>query len=382
MKPFKFHNPGRLVFGQGAIKNIANELNTLSAKRPILVTDEGLAPTPIVASVKDALSKVLAAEFTGVVPDTGIEIIDQAVKVAREAGADSVVSVGGGSSMDTAKGIAAMLTSEADSIKDLVGFFKLKQLPAPHLAVPTTAGTGSECTSMAVIKDRAAGRKLYIVDQKLIPPVGVLDPELTRTMPREVTAGTGMDAMTHAAEALMSTNAMPPADALAFHAISLIAKSLPRAVEQGDDLEARGMMLVASAEAGQAFQNAYVGVVHALAHALGGLFGVPHGLANGMLLWIGMEYNAQAAPERVAMIGRAMGIPAANNDQEDAAAAAQAVRELAAKIGIPARLSEAGVDPSRLSEAAALALSDAALYTNPVKPKDAGELMELYQRLL
>jgi len=382
MKPFKFHNPGRLVFGQGAIKNIANELNTLSAKRPILVTDEGLAPTPIVASVKDALSKVLAAEFTGVVPDTGIEIIDQAVKVAREAGADSVVSVGGGSSMDTAKGIAAMLTSEADSIKDLVGFFKLKQLPAPHLAVPTTEGTGSECTSMAVVKDRAEGKKLLIIDPRLIPQVGILDPELTTSMPKEVTAGTGMDAMTHAAESVMSTSAMPPADALALHAISLIVEYLPRAIDKGDDIEARGMMLIASAEAGQAFQNAYVGIVHAMAHALGGIFGVPHGKGNGMLLWLGMEYNAATVPEKVAMIGKAMGKTMTGKGEEDAGSAIDAMREFAKTVGMPEKIADAGVDTSRLADAAALALADPALATNPRKPESAKELEEIYKRLV
>lgn len=376
MKPFTFQNPGKLVFGQGAVKSVGNELMALGAKRPILVTDETLVKTEMVASVREALGQSLAAEFSGVVPDTGIEIVDEAVKVARDANADSVVSVGGGSSMDTAKGVAAMLTSDAASVREIIGFFKLKKMPAPHIAVPTTAGTGSEVTSMSVIKDRAANKKLYLIDPKLIPQVGILDPELTVSMPKGVTAGTGMDAMTHAAESVMSTNTMLPADALALHAISLITEYLPVAVENGDDIEARGMMLIASAEAGQAFQNTYVGIVHALAHALGGIFGVPHGLGNGMLLWLGMEFNAEAVPDRVATIGKAMGV------KQEAAAAIEAMRNLAIKVGIPQKLADAGVDTSRIPEIAALAVSDSALATNPRKPKDAAELEKIYKRLL
>jgi alcohol dehydrogenase len=326
-------------------------------------------------NVRDALGDGLAVQFTGVVPDTGIDIIDEAANLARESGADSVVSVGGGSSIDTAKAVAAMLGTEAGSVRNVIGFSKLKQKPAPHVAIPTTAGTGSESTCMAVIKDREAGKKL-------IPDAGILDPLLSVTMPRGVTASTGMDAMTHAAESIMSKRATPPTDALALHAVSLITKHLPRAVENGDDLEARGMMLVASNLAGQAFQNALVGVVHAMAHALGGIVGVPHGLANGILLWVGMEYNAGAAPDRVAMIGKAMGMVMSGDAGRDAALSVEGVKLFSKKIGIPERLRNAGVDDSCLAEVAALALDDPALSTNPRKPEEPAEIEALFKKCM
>jgi alcohol dehydrogenase class IV len=191
-----------------------------------------------------------------------------------------------------------------------------------------------------------------------------------------------MDALTHAAEAIMSTKAMPPSDALALHAIKLIRDNLLRAVENGGDLEARSAMLVAAAEAGQAFQNAFVGVVHALAHALGGLLGVPHGLANAIMLWAGMEYNAPASAQRVALVGQAMGVKRSGDDQADAAAAVAAMREFTRKLGLPERLSELGVTAGRIEQCAELALADAALFTNPRRPQDASELLELYKKCM
>jgi alcohol dehydrogenase len=382
MKPFNFHNPGKLVFGEGASRNAATELLALNATRPVLITDETMAGSKGVEEVRASLGEALVAQFTEVVPDTGFEIIDEAAEIAREARADSVISIGGGSSIDTAKAVAAMLGTGVTRVSEIIGFYKLAKRPVPHVVIPTTAGTGSECTSMAVIKDRANNKKVLLMDQKLIPDVGILDPVLAATMPKGVTAATGMDAMTHAAEAIMSKRGIPIADALALHAISLIKANLPLAGTKGDDLEARGLMLIAAAEAGQAFQNAYVGVVHAMAHALGGLVGVPHGLANGILLWVGMEYNAEAVPEKVARIGQAMGISMSGNVKDDAAASVKAMRDFAAEVGIPLRLKNAGVDDSCLAAAAALALADAAMFSNPRKPKNPKEIEELFRRCL
>ncbi len=383
MKPFTFHNPGKLVFGEGsAKKRVKKELNKLGASRPVLVTDETISASEMVETVKDALGDSMAALFNGVVPDTGIDIIDKAAEIAREDEADSVVSVGGGSSIDTAKAVASILGSQADSVREIIGFNKLANSPAPHVAIPTTAGTGSECTSMAMVKDRQGGKKLVIMDQKLIPQVGILDPTFTRTMPKGVTAATGMDALTHAVEAIVSTNSMPPADALAMQAISVIHRFLPKAFEDPEDMEARSMMLVASAEAGQAFQNAYVGIVHAMAHALGGIVGLPHGLANGILLPVGMEYNAYTVPEKVALVGSAMGIEGSGDPAADARETIKAVQELAAKVGIPDRLRNAGVDPECVEQASAFAMVDPALFTNPRQPKDSKEMEDLFAKCM
>jgi len=382
MKPFVFHNPGKMVFGQGSADRLDRELGKLGAKKPLIVTDEIIAGSEMVEKVQSVLGDGVAGTFTGVAPDSGIEIIDEASKFAREEGADSVVSVGGGSSIDTGKAVAAMLSSGADTVADIIGFNKLKAPPAPHIAVPTTAGTGSECTSMAVIKDRQQGKKLILMDRKLIPPVGILDPAFTVSMPKNITAATGMDAMTHAAEAVMSVNAMPPSDALAFHAIAAITKYLPRAYQDGNDMEARSMMLVAASEAGQAFQNALVGVVHAMAHALGGIAGVPHGLANGILLSIGMQYNAESVPERVAMIGAAMGAGKSGDAKKDAGEAVRLMEEFVERVGIPRRLALAGVELDCIADLAALALADPAMSTNPRKPESAEELEALFKRRL
>jgi len=381
MRSFIFHNPGRLVFGKGAVeKRLARELSDLGGSRAFVVSDKALSKSEMIERVKAALGDKLVGFFSGVEPDPGIEIIDRAAAEARAVEADCVVSVGGGSSIDTGKAVAALVASGTASVRELIGFAKLSRRPALHLALPTTAGTGSECTSMSVLKDREAGKKVLILDPRLVPDLGLLDPTLTLGLPPRLTAATGMDAMTHAAEAIMSIKAMPPADALALHAVSAITEHLPRVIEDGADLEARGMMLIAAAEAGQAFTNAYVGVVHALAHALGGMFGVPHGEANAMLLWVGMEFNASVVPERVALIGKAMGIEPSGDAARDADRAVAAMREFTVKTGLPLKLGDYGVDQERLSELSALALSDTSLGTSPRKPESAKELEELYRK--
>jgi len=383
MQKFNFHNPGRMVFGENsAVKRAGKELDALGCSRVMLVTDGPLSETDMIETIKEALSERLVAVFDQVVPDTGVDVVGSAVKTARRETVDSVISVGGGSSIDTAKAVAAALTHDEEAVRDLIGFNKLKNKPAPHIAVPTTAGTGSECTSMAMIKDREKGKKLVLLDDKLIPEVAILDPVLTVGLPPNLTASTGMDAMTHAAEAIMSTRAMPPADALALHSVRMIMKNLPRALQDGSDLNARGAMLVASSCAGQAFQNAYVGIVHAMAHALGGMFGVPHGLANAIMLAVGMEYNSEAAPQKVAMIGEAMKVSSTGDVKEDAQKAIIAMREFASSLGIPLKLSDAGVDGSGLDECAQLALKDPSIYTNPKMPEDAEAIKDLLQKCL
>lgn len=376
---FVFHNPGKLVFGAGAVKNVTKELTALGAKRAMVVTDESLAGSPLVAAVKSALGAQLAGVFDRVVPDSGVDLVNAGAARARELNADAVVSVGGGSSIDTAKAIAVLMKKGASDIRPFLGYFKVKEPTARHLAIPTTAGTGSECTSMALLKDQEKQVKVLMLDNHLIPAVGILDPELLLGLPPLLTAATGMDAMTHAVEAMISTNHMPPADALAAHAIGLLLEYLPRAVQNGSDLTARAMTLIASAEAGQAFQNAYVGVVHALAHALGGMFGVPHGIANAMFLAEGMAYNLPAAEPRLAAVARAMGIPPSPDPRHDGEAAISRMREFHRALGLPQRLSELKVDPARLEDCAKSALADPSLSTNPRRPSGHLELLQIYR---
>jgi alcohol dehydrogenase len=379
---FTFSSPGKLVYGKGAIQKAGEEISAVGGKRVMLVTDEGLSSSPVVVSVKEMLGTSLAAVFDTVVPDSGIEVVNEGAAVARKHGVDSIVSVGGGSPMDTAKGIAVLIVKQSDDISGHLGFFTVGADVVPHVAIPTTAGTGSECTAVAVIKDRKEGVKRFVLDNHIVPRVAILDPETLVTLPPGLTASTGMDAMTHAVEAMVSTMHMPPADALAAHAISLLMEYLPGAVAKGDDLEARGNTLVASHLAGRAFQNTGVGVTHSVAHALGGKFGVPHGVGNALLLAPCMEYNIPAAAPRLAAVARAMGIPPSGDDEADARAAVEKMGEFNRKIGLDRRLSDVGVKEEGLEECAALAMADACLMTNPRKPEGPQELLEVYRKIL
>ncbi|MCP4622224.1 MAG: iron-containing alcohol dehydrogenase, partial [bacterium] len=329
-----------------------------------------------------ALGDKLAVVFDKVVPDSDPKIVNLGASIAREHNVDGIVSVGGGSSIDTAKAIAVLILKDSDDILEHMKTFKVGQDVLPHVAIPTTAGTGSECTGFAIVKDHQKGVKLLLMDDHIIPPVAILDPELLVSLPPKITAGTGMDALTHAIEAILSTKHMPPTDALAASAIDLVMQYLPRAVDNGKDLEARGQMQIASAMAGQAFQNAYVGVVHALAHAIGGKYGVPHGLGNALMLAPGMEYNLPACTPRFMVIARAMGITPSSDQTQDAHTVIERIRELNKKIGLDMSLSEAGVKAEGLQECAEMALVDASIATNPKKAEGPEELVEIYKSVL
>jgi alcohol dehydrogenase class IV len=374
---FRFHNPGRIVFGEGSAGRAGRELAGLGASRACLVTDSGLFDSEMVKTVKASLGEMLACVF-----DTAHELVNRGAALAMEAGADSVVSVGGGSSMDTAKAVAVLLARKETDIRPYIGLFKVGAKVVPHIAIPTTAGTGSECTYVSVIKDRERNVKELLVDNSIIPPLAILDPEMTVSMPPGLTAGTGMDAITHAIEAMVSANHMPPADAFASHAIALLVENIPRAYKDGSDINARSMNLIAASEAGMAFQNALVGVVHAMAHALGGQFGVPHGLANALLLAEGMTYNLEAATDRLALVARAMGIAPTGDDMKDAKAGIERVRSLTRELEIPQKLSEVGVREDGLEECAKLALADGSMLTNPRRPAGPEEIIEVYRRIL
>jgi len=375
---FVFSAPTRIVYGEGTAAEAGIEMAALGGKRPLLVTDAGVRAAGLVDGVLQALGKSCAGVFDEVPQDTGVHVVERAAEAARAAGADGVISLGGGSVLDTAKGLALLLT-EGGRLSDYQGFQMLSRRQAFHVAIPTTAGTGSEATFVAVIKDHQARAKVLLFDYHLAPDVAILDPRLLASLPARITAFTGMDALTHAVESLHSQQAEPFTDALALHAIRLIADSLPACVRQGRDLRARGQMLVAATLAGQAFTNAMVCVIHALAHTLGGRLGVPHGLANAILLPYGMEYNlAQAAP-RYALAAEALGVRRPGLGAEEAArAAVQAVRSLSAGIGLPARLREAGVPREALAEVAEASLSDGSIVYNP-RPADAASLTELLQ---
>jgi alcohol dehydrogenase class IV len=375
---FVFSAPTRIVYGEGTAAEAGIEMSALGGRRPLLVTDAGVRAAGLVDGVLKALGKSCAGVFDEVPQDTGVHVVERAAEAARAAGADGVISLGGGSVLDTAKGLALLLT-EGGRLADYQGFQMLSRRQAFHVAIPTTAGTGSEVTFAALIKDHQARTKILLFDAHLAPDVAILDPALLASLPPRITAFTGMDALTHAVEAVHSLQAEPFSDALALHAVRLIAGYLPVCVLRGRDLEARGRLLVAAALAGQAFTNAMVGAVHALAHTLGGRFGVPHGLANAILLPFGMEYNLGHSAARYALVAEALGLRRAGGSDEQAArAAVKAVRELSARVGLPARLREAGVPREALAEIAEASLSDGSIVYNP-RPADAASLTELLE---
>ncbi|MFY9411929.1 MAG: iron-containing alcohol dehydrogenase [Dethiobacteria bacterium] len=376
---FIYYNPTKIIFGEGSIKEIGIEVEALGGTRAVVVTDRGVVEAGLAGEVEEALGRKYVGTFDGAVQDSGFHIVNEGAKFAREAGADTIVSVGGGSSIDTAKGISILL-KEGGQMQDYSGFQLLSRPQTPHIAVPTTAGTGSEATYAAVVKDWENNEKILFCDNHIIPRVAILDPLLTAGLPPPLTASTGIDALTHAIEALHALQAEPIADAMALQAIRLIAAYLPRCVANGDDLFARGQQQIAALMAGVAFSNAQLGLVHAMAHSLGALFNVPHGLANSLLLPHVMLYNLESCAERYLLVAEAMGLATAGLDEEGAARlAVNAVQELTRKIGLPQRLREAGVPEEGLAEAAELSLSDGSIIYNPRPVFEADEVLALFR---
>ncbi len=379
---FVFRLPTKIVFGPGAAKEIGMEVDEFKRTKALIVTDRDLIKTDLIQVVRNALGSRCAGVFSDVTPDTGVHIVNAGAEYGRAVGADILVSVGGGSTIDTAKGMAICLT-KGGKLEDHVGLNFLDGPIMPHIAIPTTAGTGSEVTYAAVIKDHEQKRKLLFADNYLVPNVAILDPKMTTGMPKRLTAATGMDALSHCIEALHSMQREPIADALAFHGIRMIREFLPKAVEDGEDLIARGQMLIAATLAGAAFSNSQLGIVHALAHPVGAKFGVPHGVANSILLPHCILYNLDACPDLYARIAQAMGKEVRGMDSLKAAEqAAVAIWEFTKALGLPQSLREMGVERSMLAECANDALMDGTIVYNPKPIFDPDEILKIYKKAL
>ena len=377
---FIFMNTTRVVFGAGSSRDVREEVRALGCARALVVTDAVLASrTDVPSRVAKTLGDSCAGVYSDVVPDSGVHLVDAGAAFARERGADCIVSVGGGSAIDTAKGIAIVL-KEGGSLRDYEGFQVLKRPATPHVAIPTTAGTGSEVTYVAVIKDHEAHQKLLFGDYNIIPNTALLDPELTVGLPPGLTAATGMDAMSHAVEAIHSQQKEPIADGLALHAIRLIAEFLPRAVADGADLHARGQMLIASNMAGAAFSNAQVGLVHAMAHTVGARHGIHHGLANSIVMPHVVRFNAGEVAAAYRPIAEALGVATGGlSDEACAEEVASRLSSLAARTGLPQTLSSQGVPEEALPEIAEATLADASIIYNGRTVLGAEELLEVYR---
>ena len=377
---FSVYQPTRVVFGDGAVGELGRECQRLGIARAMVVTDRVMRErTDVIARVGDVLGARLGAVYDGVIPDTGVEIVDDGARLAGERGCDGLVSVGGGSAIDTAKGMAIVMT-EGGSIRDHRGAGRLGRRQTPHIAVPTTAGTGSEVSLYIVVKDPRAHEKMHFTEDRIIPDAAILDPSLTVAMPAQLTAATGMDALTHAIEAYTSLRRNPIADGLALQAIRLIARHLPRAVAEPTDKLARGQMLIAATLGGMASNSTGVGLVHAMAHVVGARHGVHHGTANAICLPHVIRFNADELGNCYREVAEALGVDARDlGDEMAGEAAAQAVAQLAARIGLPPRLRDVGVPERDLDACAAAALADRAIVDNGKRAADPALVLGVYR---
>lgn len=376
---FMYFAPTKVVYGVGSIVELPMEVANWG-KRVLLVTDKGIVATGLVDEVKGVLGDSLAGIFDDVPQDTGMEVVDRGASYAKSVGADVLVSLGGGSVIDTAKGISIIMT-EGGSLRDFQGMQMLTRPQTPHIVIPTTAGTGSEVTSAAVVLDREQGQKIIIYEYHITPKVAILDPRMTEKLPPSLTASTGMDALTHGIESYTSNARNPMSDAVALRAIRLIVRSLPQAVENGSDMVARGEMQVAALLAGWAFSNALLGLVHAMAHSIGAVKGIPHGLANGLFLPHVMRFNLEEVPGLTADIAEAMGVNIHGMGPLEAGAAGiAAVEALQERVKLPRRLRGIGVAEEDMKKAAELAMSDGSVVYNPRMIMSSDEILEVYRK--
>ncbi len=387
---FSWVNRPRILHSPGLRSEVGYEMGQLGGTKAVIFTDKGLVAAGIAEMVAEEVRKSdlkLAGIFDSIVQDARIDIINEGSAFYRKTGADCMIAVGGGSVMDTAKAVNIMIGGgheDFQPLADQAGLWEGAKTLPPHIAFPTTAGTGCEVTNAMVVLDMNAHAKLSITHPYCNADLAMLDPELTVKLPAKITAFTGMDALTHAIEGITSTAAEPVSDALGLHAIRLITKYLPVAVKDPENITARGHMLIASTMAGMCFVNTMTGGVHATAHALGALYGIPHGLANSIMLPIVMDFNVNDVPERYMMIADAMGIDVSGKEPVEAAKmAVEAVVSLKKKIGLTDTLKDFKVpkDPEKLKPLVDLAAADGQVGYNPHYLEEA-DILKLYMEAI
>lgn len=376
-----YFTPSRNLFGQGCVEEAGDLMVSLNAHNVLIVTDKFLGSCGMADRVKGILEKagLKVCVFDKAEPNPTDKNVEAGVEVFTKNGCDSIVSLGGGSSHDCAKGIG-MVASNGGKIHDYEGVDKSKNPMVPLMSINTTAGTASEITRFCIITDTSRHVKMCIVDWRVTPCIAINDPDLMAGMPAPLTAATGMDALTHAVEAYVSTAATPLTDASALMAVRMIAKYLPKAVANGTYMRARDKMAYAQYLAGAAFNNASLGYVHAMAHQLGGMYNLPHGVCNALLLPYICEFNMIGNMDRFADLAVEMGQNVEGMSSNEAATAfVAAVRTLSKQVGIPANLKELGVKPESFELMAENAMKDACAATNPrLATKD--QIVEIYRR--
>ena len=370
-------------FGAGAISVIPEELLKRSFHKGFVVTDKDLLKFNVAQKVTSQLEKAgFAYEiYDNVKANPTVENVQTGVVAFQKSKADVIIAIGGGSSIDTAKGIGMIANNpEFADVVSLEGVAETKNKSVPIIAVPTTAGTAAEVTINYVITDEAATKKMVCVDPKDIPVMAVVDPEMMASMPSKLTAATGMDALTHAIEGYITKGAWAMTDMFELKAIELIANHLPQAVAEPQNMEAREGMGLAQYIAGMGFSNVGLGIVHSMAHSLGAVYDTPHGVANALLLPYVMAYNAPASGEKYKDIAQAMGVSNVSGMTQDEyrQAAVKAVVKLSQSIGIPQKLSEIGAKKEDLPKLAQLAYADVCTPGNPRDTSEA-DILNIYK---
>ena len=362
-----FYMPALNVMGSGCLVEAINYIKEQGFTQGLIVSDSVLNEIGVVKKFTDLLDEqnIASVVFDKVQPNPTVSNVNAGLELLKQHDCDFVVSLGGGSPHDCAKGIA-LVASNGGVIADYEGVDQSKKPQLPLIAINTTAGTASEMTRFAIITDENRHVKMAIVDKHTTPMLSVNDPSLMVGMPASLTAATGMDALTHAIEAYVSIAATPITDAVALKAIELIQAYLPTAVKDGQNIEAREQMAYAQFMAGMAFNNASLGYVHAMAHQLGGFYNLPHGVCNAVLLPHVQRYNAAVCPARLKDIANSLGVNVLEMSEEQGAKAAIiAIEDLSKKVGIPAGLEVLGVKTDDISLLADNALKDVCGLTNP-----------------
>lgn len=371
-------------FGAGAIQSIVSEVIVRGYKKALVVTDKDLINFGVSTKVMKVLddNKLAYEIYNKIKPNPTIQNVQDGVQAFAESGADYLIAIGGGSSMDTAKAIGIITKNpEFADVRSLEGAVTTKNKCVPILAVPTTAGTAAEVTINYVITDVEKNRKFVCVDPHDIPVIAFIDPEMMSSMPKGLTAATGMDALTHAIEGYITKAAWELTDMFHLKAIEIISRSLRKAVE--NDPEGRADMATGQYIAGMGFSNVGLGIVHSMAHPLGAVYDTPHGVANAIILPTVMDYNAPATGEKYREIARAMGVQGVDSmtQAEYRKAAIDAVKKLSDDVGIPKKLTDVGVKAEDLQFLSESALADACTGGNP-RDTSVADIRKLYESMM
>ena len=382
MKDFRFKVPQNIEFGVGSLKKLPEILNESKSEHVFLISDEGLAKLGVVKKVQDIVEAdgLKCTTYLGVVPNPTVDVVNESTKCYKESGATSIIALGGGSSMDVAKA-TGVLATYGGKITDYEGLYKVPGPIVPIIAIPTTAGTGSEVTASAVVTDEERNYKMSVISYEMLPKYAVLDPQLIMTAPASIAASCGVDALIHALEAYVSNFASPFTDAMAEKAMELIGANIRRFVANRQDEEAACAMMTGSTFAGMAFAWAKLGNVHAMSHSVSAYFHVPHGVANAVLLPTVIEYNAlsdHGRYEKIYNFIREKKEPAKDFKPQ---MLIDEIKKLNADLGIPQSLSEVGVTEDKIEAMAKDAVVHPNVLANP-RQTNLKEMIELYKKAL